>query len=1239
MRLKKLIDNKRVTLADTLREIAPFHKCLSIATGYWDLPGTLEIINEIKDYDSIRVLIGKEPLSARNQRALNISDVETMFPDEDIKADLVDLANPINKNGHHASTEKTDISSFRDVAVALAKLLGDGRLQVKVFRKPFLHAKAYIFGDFDSDEPIGIIGSSNFTKAGLIGIDEGGNAELNTPEQESLIIKYPTSDTSQYGHLSWFEDMWNDPNAIQWDGQFTEIIRNSPIGDLTFGPYDVYIKTLMEVFPDELIATEELQSDISDVLYSFQNRNAGILLKKLERMGVAMLSDSVGLGKTITAGAVIKNYRDMKKAKRVIVIAPASLKQQWIGDLGERFGLNPELDYNVVSMQDMSLIDRLIEDGRKPWMRPVDLFVIDEAHNLRASGSARYARILELLLDNPDSKVLLLTATPINNSLMDFANQIQLGSKGELDSISVPYPRNDGKVAKIDFFEALKYIQSEAKKEERAGGVLDWGKYRNTLSAGLRHYLVRSTRQGVEAEGGIISKDGVRREFPKSIVEQIIYHYDEDDKNMIVDDIDRCLTTVFERVNPLLINLDTASELTQLTEHPLDTYTKVARATDYLRTQYDLQADSSLFLAEPVKSVIPNVFQVINLIGFTPYRPDLYKHKYYGKTIEDINTLLSAAKGNIAERRKIKIQMAIHNMLHVTWLKRLESSAAALLKSIRYYKKRIELFQKYIDKGYIISLSDISLLQNEYGEDIEQAFSDYGQYLKDAEIALDSGGDFGMVERQGIERNSADPKVYNILALRNDIDRDNRICDMLVCALESLTDPQSNGKLREFAEYIERVIADGKYGKKVVVFSFFADTIAYLEDSLPALIKKIPNFSARAAFVTGSGGKVEQTAKRFSPISKKYTLKDDETELDFLFATDVLSEGQNLQDAGILINYDLHWNPVRMIQRNGRINRLGSEYNEVLITNMMPHQELELFLRLVRRLERKITTIKNAIGIDQGVLDNEINPIEFIEEYSDAANGIYSSDAEAASKALAELEDEDDILSWTDDYAYELRRFISDHSDDGEIDRIKEIPLGKWNYLPENGALKINSNTCLALERATGRTSLTGQSIDETLFISVNTTGRYIADYIDDSKALSYIKTVPGDNAREVDTITLERNTVARRASLAAKTEAESAETLYILKPSHMKALTYFKDYFSVDLQDVVVKGMSNALQKKKFESLVRIVNREVKESGSPHASTVTEFEDLLNDLRSTASEERRIDEMTNVLFYADRNI
>src|SRR5699024_6674305 len=149
----------------------------------------------------------------------------------------------------------------------------------------FLHAKTYIFGNYHSKSAVGIIGSSNFTRAGLT-----TNTELNALEPNYQVVKFrPMAETDEHGHLSWFNSMWDDERTEKWNQRFTEILEDSPLGDVTFGPYDMYLRTLMEVYPDELLPKATLADDTKDVLYWFQQRNAQILINKLDRMGLAML--------------------------------------------------------------------------------------------------------------------------------------------------------------------------------------------------------------------------------------------------------------------------------------------------------------------------------------------------------------------------------------------------------------------------------------------------------------------------------------------------------------------------------------------------------------------------------------------------------------------------------------------------------------------------------------------------------------------------------------------------------------------------------------------------------------------------------------------------------------------------------------------------------------------------------------------------------------------------------------
>jgi ERCC4-related helicase len=249
--------------------------------------------------------------------------------------------------------------------------------------------------------------------------------------------------------LSWFNALWDDPKSELWDGKFTAILEASPMGDLTFSQYHMYIKALYEIYGDELVGEISLDQDVENILYAFQSRNAKLLQQKLEKMGVAILADSVGLGKTITAGAILKHYIDNKDASRIYIIAPASLTQQWSKELGEVFKL--VTGFEIISLQDVQKIKQARELDQ---YAPVDLFIVDEAHNLRSGGGSRFDELLDWFSDNPESHVLLLTATPINNSLKDLKNQIQLGAKGKLHSVKVTY-KTESRTEVIDFFDAI----------------------------------------------------------------------------------------------------------------------------------------------------------------------------------------------------------------------------------------------------------------------------------------------------------------------------------------------------------------------------------------------------------------------------------------------------------------------------------------------------------------------------------------------------------------------------------------------------------------------------------------------------------------------------------------------------------------------------------------------------------------------------------------------------------------
>lgn len=1218
--LPKLIDNMRVCLGDTLKTIMPNYKQLSIATGYWDLPGTAELIDLLKDYESIRLLIGQEPMSFRYQQQLklNFDEPDALFPSKDFKADLEENGKGNNRDQLQKTVE------------LLVELIKANKLEVKVYKKSTLHAKTYIFGTKDSNDSIAILGSSNFTKAGLF-----SNTELNTTEQDYRVINFqPSNQTQENGYLSWFETLWSDPQCEEWTGEFRNVIQNSPVGNLTYGPYYSYIKTLMEVYPDEMLPPKELEKETSDVLYSFQNRNAGILINKLAKNGIAILADSVGLGKTVTAGAVIQHYLQQSDQKaNILIIAPAALKQQWKDDLSNILGID-YLDgaYQIISEQDTNAINAVYDEYSKNWRRQknIDLFVIDEAHNLRANSGTRHDAILNLLQQHPQSHILLLTATPINNSLMDIANIIQLASKGRMTSVNVSYQRPDGSTEHIDFFEALKRIQSAIRKAEKTGddiqALLD--KMKPTIHDGLMHYLVRSTRQGVEAEGGIIDKKtGVHRYFPKSQVTSINYKYGDKITDFVFNKIKTHIYDCFEGIDPTTLNLQLMAEFTQQTCHPLDFLNEGLVDPEKLHDRFDVDESiwekEPLFLNDSVKNLVPNILQIIFTFGFTPYRPDVYKHDYYGKSMKEI-----------AELKEIpfeeRIQFTAHNVLQVTWLKRMESSAAALMYSVKNYEKRLAMFEKYLHKGYIVSLADASLLESDYGdgEDIDQAFADYDEYLKAKEEIIEKGGNPDILKKNGVEKVPADPKIYNIKQIELDLSREKKLISLLQEILTEAIKPENDTKAQHLHDEIKSTLAEGKYGKKVLVFSFFADTINYLKDNADQLFGDLcPDFLDHAGFISGQNSQVDKVVGLFSPHSKHHEFKPGETEINFLFSTDVLSEGQNLQDAGYLINYDLHWNPVRMIQRNGRINRLGSTYQEVKISNMKPMDELEMYLNLVHRLERKISTIRNTVGLDQGVLSAyDVNPIEFIEKY-------YNTGALPS--------DEDDLLASAGKHIVNFRKFLAENQPGSPIfEEVKDMPVGKWNYLP---AVSKFSDKAIALIKVDGETSRSKQQFSNIFFVKMSK-GDYgfdVATYIDSTTALDYIEAEPEDNERKIDRISLDRNKTRKTALAEAKRQAQNPDVAYQLKPAQLQALQLVASYLQkddapkVDLQGIIQRGVQTIDVRKELESVLRQINNDAKKTGSLTASTIQKFVMVFAKIKQTESEDKLVTNTEGVLYYA----
>ena len=974
--IPKIIDNQRKKLIDTLVAVSKNHEELSIATGYWDLKGTQLLLPHLMGYKKIRLLIGREFLIPRHQ----LSAIEFDYPDQDIFRDLERL--------------KPE-SGLREIIIDLKKLIEANILEVKVFRRTFLHAKCYIFGNYDSPTAVGIIGSSNFTEKGL-----AGNFELNTGESDHRIVQFsPRDKEHEHGHLSWFDTAWNDELCVPWTGKFQELIDTSIHGELLFSPYLMYIKTLDFIYGERLQDDKEISPLSSKELQAFQARNVEQILWRLNKNGVAMLADSVGLGKTITAIGVMKQYT----GRRIVVIAPKSLGGQWGLEVAKE-GL---LGVVVVSIQNANEIE---EEQKKDKDLPISLFVIDESHNLRTHKSKRFDQIKDWIINNDNADTLLLTATPINNSIGDLTNQILIGTKGEQDLLKVHTRNTEGVIQSRSFYEALADIESKIKHSQKSGKDMKpiYREARQIIDPILREFVIRNTRQSIQKElggkGMIIN--GKSYHFPKIEVSNINF------------------------VSGGYHSLQLSSAIASIENSPVETIQETM--DKLLHPLRQLSAEANQDFHRDDKSIIYRLYQYILSLSFVPYRTIMYEHRFYEKSlseiwdmsIKDTNTLKSLGR-----------QIGMYGLLRVVLLKRFESSALALLNSVTKYRDRLEKFEDILKtKRVLLNLSEIDQLVEEFNE---ENIDDDGE-TSDKNI-------YQSAEKRGTKVSEA---TYNIKALLEDIEHEKNILENIIEMAKGFK--QNDKKLETFKELVTQ-IAEQDPKKKILVFSFFSDTIHYLENTLQ---DKGLFTAGNSAFVSGRDRKhALDSADRFAPIARDgETLVEQQGEITYLFSTDVLAEGQNLQDCGLLINYDLHWNPIRMIQRGGRINRLGSTHTKIEIKNLPPHAELEQFLKLVQKLEDKISLISATIGTDASVLGEPINPIDYI--------GIYNQDSKLATDEYLKLEARAEVFT-DDEHNEDLKDFYKTASD--EMKRsLDKIPLEKWGIIDKQHILHAPEVTIFA---------------------------------------------------------------------------------------------------------------------------------------------------------------------------------
>ena len=1046
--MQKLIDNNRLTLLETIKNLAPDFDEISIATGYWDLHSIDLLLEELKDLKKIRLLIGKEPLIPRYGQ----NQIEEDFPEEDIKYDLAQL---------EQSTKNKEL-----IKIIKKWINEEKKLEVKILKNNFLHAKAYIFGNLNSEKAVGIVGSSNFTGNGL-----NKNRELNYVEDNQMIIQFQPQTSSQpFGHLSWFDDIWHNVDAVDWNQEFQEILGNSPVGDTLYSPYETYIKTIYEIFKNDLVDIDKLEDDIEESRprFRFQRENAYLLIQKLKRNKTAMLSDSVGLGKTITSLTVVKELRRNKRDLRTEIICPASLVEHWKKEIKKEKIFNTE----VTSKSNLGEIEKKISKNES-----IDLFIIDESHNLKNLNAKSSDRIMEYIQNNPQALTLLVTATPISNQLTDLRNQLLIGTAGNVDSFYINYINDNGTSEYLDWKQYIDRIQRWVVKEQEEKGYFDPDELNFKITPIIRQFVVRRTRQGIKKRYGNLKIDNREMLFPEVSTANLEYEYAkiEENPNEKINDLN--LKWYFSKDPEDLID-----NFKFYLKHPIDileTHGEKIKDIEY--------EDNSLL----------NCFYLIFLLGLTPYKWKIYKKELYGKNRKEALSLINDDE----EKRKTSMQISFFGIFRSILLKRLESSIYAFELSLRRYIELLKIFNSFIDLNKFPTTKAMDELIKFSEEDLEEIEEYTLEKLKAESKKIDSK-----------LFHTFEPKDYEIELIKQDIQRDILICEEILSKTTVIK--KDTPKLNVLQQKLEEIKKNDPKAK-VLIFTYFKDTLDYLNENITSNSKIIT--SNNSEFISSTSTKErESILDRFAPNVRgvREELKKEE-EIDFLFSTDTLSEGQNLQDASTIINFDLHWSPVRMIQRNGRINRLGSNFKEVYVYNFKPEGSLESFLKLIRRLEYKINIISNTIGTDVPILDEEENPIEFV----DKLDALYSQDENKRKEALDELEYELDYLTPDDKFIDDLEEFKEVNKDNEEyINEVFNISNKKWGLYE-----KAESREAYSLVKLHS-----SESEEDSIFNIYNVQNNEIVEYPQIS-FLSDLREASYDNKNRVtDNITLDKNEILK---------------------------------------------------------------------------------------------------------------
>lgn len=803
------------------------------------------------------------------------------------------------------------------------------------------------FMNVDSDgQPVTYMPINGFTTVD-IGCDRGRNVY-------NMVNKFDAPFSSEYMKL--FERIWSDESRMQ---DVTEDVIDTISAVYQENPPElVYFLTLYHIFSEFLEdisedvlpneATGFKSSVVWNKLYDFQRDAALGIINKLEQYNGCILADSVGLGKTFTALAVIKYYEG--RNKNVLVLCPKKLKDNWMtyrGNLVNNPLAQDRLRYDILFHTDLSRdrgdtviglpIDRI------NWGN-YDLVVIDESHNFRNGGELsgadnekenRYLRLMNRVIRaGVKTKVLMLSATPVNNKFIDLRNQLALAYEGHAEEIN----------EKLNTKSDIDTIFREAQKVFNT-----W------------------------------SKLPVEERTTQALLQQLDFDF-------------------FELLDSVTI----------------------ARSRKHIQRYYDTTAIGSFPERKTPISVRPKltdltsainyteVFEQLNLLNLKIYTPTEYIQP--SKLFKYIDPDSKQAK-NLSQSGR---ERGIQRLMSINLLKRMESSVHSFLMTVERIRDYIADTVKMIDDfEHGITGSTVKEMRD----------------LSNSEFDLD---DQNMDIFNIGKKFRIDLRDMDFISWRRELEADLEVLELLIIMVSDIT-PEHDFKLCE----LQRIIAEKQQNpinpgnKKIIIFTAFSDTAEYLYENISGYALR--QFGVNTALITGTiDGRttipkfpvdMNTILTCFSPISKERDLvmKKNPGDIDILIATDCISEGQNLQDCDYLINYDIHWNPVRIIQRFGRIDRIGSKNKYIQLVNFWPDLELDDYINLKARVETRMRiSVMTSTGDDDYINANEQGDLQYRRQQ-----------LERLQNEVVDLEEMTDGISIMDlglnDFRMDLLAYIKDH--------------------------------------------------------------------------------------------------------------------------------------------------------------------------------------------------------------------